>query len=188
MQTYSCTPKAQNHRALIAICILSGCLAFVSLLLILGWGFLLLNQSLFLIFAAALAFLFIKYYVVSYTYTVTLMKSDPVLIITKKQGQRTTTVYHGELSTLKELDEFSTDKSSNPRQLRVDIRYSFLVSIRPSRWQTLYFLLEDGSCVSLKLECDDAFLKVLREALAYLRSNASAAEEEENEADEAFEP
>ncbi len=171
MQTYSCTPKAQNHRALIALCILSFCLLVVSLLLILGLGILLVNQALFLVFSAVIVWIIIKYFVTSYTYTVTLMQNTPSLIVTKNQGRRTTTVYHGELSSLKELYEYGKNGEENPRQLRVESRYSFFVSIRPERWQTLYFLLKDGSCVSLKLECDDDFLEILREALAYLRSN-----------------
>jgi hypothetical protein len=171
MQTYSCTPKAQNYRALIAISILAFCLVVVSLLLIFNLGPLILNQALFLVFAAAVVFLFIKYFVVSYTYTVTLLKNDPVLIVTKKQGRRTTTVYHGELSTLKDIQEHDESSDEKKRQLRVDVRYSFFVSIRPERWQTLYFLLEDGTCVSLKLECDEAFLKIFREALAFVRSH-----------------
>lgn len=182
MQTYSCTPKAQNSRALIALCILSFCLLVISLLLIFGFGILLLNQSLFIVFSAAIVLLIIKYFTTSYTYTITLMKSDPVLIVTKMQGRRTTTVYHGELSSLKQLSEFGKGDEANPRALRVEVRYSFLVSIRPAYWQMLYFLLEDGRCVSLKLECDEAFLKVLREALAYLHSRA------ENVAEDADEP
>ena len=184
MQTYSCTPKAQNSRAWIALSILSFCLLVVSLLLVFGLGLLLLNQSLFLVFSAAIVFLFIKYFVTSYTYTVTLMKNDPTLIVTKTQGRRTTTVYHGELSALKELSEYGKNGESNPRVLHVDSRYSFLVSIRPARWQTLYFLLNDGSCVSLRLECDDAFLKVLREALAFLRSRPAPETVDEDAAEE----
>ena len=187
MQTYSCTPKAQNHRAHIALCILSFCLLVVSALLVFGIGILLLNQSLFLIFSGALAYLIIKYFVTSYTYTVTVMKNDPVLIVTKTQGRRTTTVYHGELSALKDLAEYGTGDSVSPRVLRVDIRYSFFVSMSPSRWQVLYFLLEGGNCVSLKLECDDAFLTVLREALAYLRSRQGADEDDDEESEEVAE-
>lgn len=184
MQTYSCTPKAQNNRALVALCILSFCMLFVSVLLIFGFGIPLLNQTLFVLFSAAVVFLFIKYFVTSYTYTITLMKSNPVLIVTKNQGRRTTTVYHGEISSLKELCEYSKNSEENPRLLQVETRYSFLVSIRPTRWQMLYFLLEDGSCVSLRLECDDAFLKILREALAYLRSRyANVADEAEAQQD-----
>lgn len=184
MQTYSCTPKAQNPRALIALCILFSCLLLVSLLLIFGIGLLLLNQALFLILSAAIVFLFIKYFVTSYTYTITLMKSDPVLIVTKTQGRRTTPVYHGALSSLKEFCEHGESGEENPRILCVENRYSFLVSIRPARWQMLYFLLEDGTCISLKLECDDAFLKVLREAIAYLRTAPSTSVSDEVEAEQ----
>lgn len=175
MQTYSCTPKAQNRRALAFLCIFSLCLLISSLLLVFKLGILLLNQTLFLIFSAALVWIIIKYFVTSYTYTVTLMESAPALIVTKNQGRRTTPVYHGELSSLVDLYEYGKNGEENPRQLCVENRYCFFVSIRPARRQILYFLLKDGSCVSIGLECDDAFLKILREALAYLRSRASEA-------------
>ena len=178
MQTYSCTPKAQNSRALIALSVFLFCLLVVSLLLIFSVGILLLNQSLFLLFSAVIVFLIIKYFGTSYTYTVTLMQKNPVLLVTKNQSRRTTPVYRGELSTLKALYEYGKDAEC-PRPLRVESHYSFLVSIRPAHWQILYFLLEDGSCAALKLECDDAFLTVLREALAYLRGNASDFAEED---------
>lgn len=186
MQTYSCTPKGQNSRALTLLCILSLLLLISSVLLICNVGILLLNQTLFLVFSAALVWLIIKYFVTSYTYSVTLMETNPCLVITKNQGRRTTPVYHGELSNLVELYEYGKNGEENPRQLCVENRYSFFVSIRPERRQTLYFLMKDGSCVSISLECDDAFLRVLRETLAYLRTHTaeteSASEQEGAEA------
>ena len=182
MQTYSCTPKAQNYRAHIATVISAVCLIIVSLLLIVGVGPLLLNQTLFVLFSAAVAYLIIRCFVTSYTYTVTLMRSSPVLIVTKNQGRRSTTVYHQELSALVELYEYGTEGAKNPRVLRVDSRYSFLNSMSPERRQILYFLLKDGLCVSVMLECDEPFLTVLREALLYIRSNpAPAASDDEEE-------
>jgi len=53
---------------------------------------------------------------------------------------------------------------------------NFLVSMSPSVWQTLYFILDDGECVSVTLEVDKSFLTVLREALTYLNLEVEGAE------------
>ena len=60
--------------------------------------------------------------------------------------------------------------------MRVDTRMSFLISMAPATWQTLYFILDDGECVSVTLEVNDAFLAVLHEALSYLHLEVNEGE------------
>ncbi len=175
MQTYSCTPKQQNKRALAALVIFSVLLALSTVLLVLNIGILLVNQAVFLICAAIAVWILIKHYFNAYTYTITLMNSEPTLLITQRQGRRVTTVFHHELASLTEMHE-NVRGENNPRFLQVDARYSYFVSMMPDRWQNLYFHLQDGQCVSVMIECDEAFLTVLREALLYLRHSVPGAD------------
>lgn len=179
MKTYSYTPKQQNRRAAMILAIFAACLAVTTVAIVLQMGIRLVNEILFLIFAAALVFVMIKHFFTSYTYTITLLGGIPVLIVTQKQGGRMTTVYHQELSALSELHEHGRS-AENPRDLRVDIRYRYCVTLSPERWQSLYFILKDGQCVSVSLEADDDFLYVLREALAFMhkRLDGERADEE----------
>ena len=171
MQTYSCTPKQQNKRALSALIVFCVLLALSTVLIIFSIGILLVNQSVFLICAAIAVWILTRHYFNSYTYTITLMNSEPTLLITQRQGRRVTTVFHHEISALTEMHE-NVRGESNPRFLHVDARYSYFVSLMPDRWQNLYFHLQDGQCISVMIECDEAFLKVLREALQYLQYSA----------------
>lgn len=181
MQTYSCTPKQQNKRALAVLTAFSALLAASTVLQCLDIGILLVNQIAFLVSAAISVWISIKYFFTSYTYTITLMNRIPVLLITQKQGRRVTTVYHQELDALADMHDMERGKDG-PRTLQVDLRYSYFVSMAPSRWQNLYFRLQDGQCVLVMIECDDAFLKILHDALLYVRhSSAKQAEAETNE-------
>ena len=172
MQTYSCTPKRQNRRALIVLSIFSALLLLSTVLLCFNIGILIVNQTAFLIGAAIAVWISIKYYFTSYTYTITLMNRAPVLLITQRQGRRVTTVYHQALTALVEMHA-NVRGENNPRSLQVDLRYSYFVSMKPDHWQELYFILEDGQCVLVMLECDDAFLKLLHDAQLYLRHDAA---------------
>ncbi len=172
MQTYSCTPKQQNRRALIVFSVFAALLLAAAVLLCLDIGILIVNQTVFIIGAAFAVWISIKYFFTSYTYTITLMNRAPVLLITQRQGRRVTTVYHQELAALTDVHE-NVSGENNPRNLQVDARYSYFVSMKPARWQNLYFRLEDGQCVSVMLECDEAFLKILHDARLYLQHSAA---------------
>ncbi len=171
MQTYSCTPRQQNRRALAVLLAFSALLALSTVLLCLEIGILVVNQSAFLVGAIVAVWIAIKYYFTSYTYTITLMNKTPVLLITQKQGRRVTTVYHQELTALADMHDMERSDSC-PRTLQVDLRYSYFVSMSPAHWQNLYFRLPDGQCVLVMIECDEAFLKILHDALSYLRHSA----------------
>ena len=103
------------------------------------------------------------------------MNGVPTLIVNQRRGNQTTTVCQRDLSDLSEIREFRRGQDG-PRELRVDVRMNFLVSMTPAVWQTLYFILDDGECVSVTLEVDKAFLAVLREAFSYLNLEVEGAE------------
>ncbi len=185
MQTYSCIPKQQNRRAPMMLAVFSVLLLASAIATVMQWNPVLLYQALFLLFAAAIVFILSRYFFNSYTYTITLMSGEPHLIITQRQGRRITTVYHQRLSLMKEIIECKRGEE-HPRLLTVDFSYSYLISMHPDRWQTLYFLLEDHTCTSIRLECDEEFLTLLREALDYLRKTGCLSPEgEASEAEDA---
>ena len=167
MRTFSYTPKRQNDRPVWWLSILSLGLVVSVLYCVFEWWRPIVGQITFFVFAVADIWLYSRFFFLHYTYTVTLMNGVPTLIVNQRRGNQTTTVCQRELSDLSEIREFRRGVSG-PRELRVDVRMNFLVSMSPASWQTLYFSLDGGECVSVTLEVDDAFLTVLREALSYL--------------------
>ena len=167
MRTFSYTPKRQNDRPVWWLSILSLGLVVSVLYCVFEWWRPIVGQITFFVFAVADIWLYSRFFFLHYTYTVTLMNGVPTLIVNQRRGNQTTTVCQRELSDLSEIREFRRGVSG-PRELRVDVRMNFLVSMSPASWQTLYFILDGGECVSVTLEVDDAFLTVLREALSYL--------------------
>lgn len=167
MQTYSCTPKQQNRRASTILTVLLIAIVICCALIVLKLGILLLNQFLFLAFAAGIVFILSRYFFTTYTYTITLMNGMPSLIITQRQGRRVSTVCNQELSGLTELHNHVRG-ASNPRTLQVDARYSYCISMMPDQWQSLYFIMQDGRCININVECDQPFLNILTDALSFL--------------------
>ena len=167
MRTYSYTPKRQNNRPLWWLIALTVGLLVSVLFCVFEWGRPLLGQISFFLFAVADIWLYSRYFFLHYTYTVTLMNGVPTLIVNQRRGNQTTTVCQRSFSDLSEI-RVSRRGENGQRELRVDSRMCFLVSMAPEIRQTLYFILDDGECVSVTLEVDDAFLNVLREALSYL--------------------
>lgn len=190
MRTFSYTPKRQNDRPIWWLSFLTCGLIASLLYCIFGWGRPIFGQIGFFLFAVADIWLYSRYFFLRYTYTLTLMNGIPTLIVNQRRGNQTTTVCQRDLSDLSEIREFRRGEDG-PRELRVDVRMSFLVSMLPATWQTLYFILDDGECVSVSLEVNDAFLSVLREALAYLHlevADGEVREEESPIADSDVEP
>ena len=175
MRTFSYTPKRQNDRPVWWLSFLTVGLIVSVLYCVFGWWRPLVGQIAFFLFAVADIWLYSRFFFLHYTYTVTLMNGVPTLIVNQRRGNQTTTVCQRELSDLSEIREFRRGENG-PRELRVDVRMNFLVSMSPSVWQTLYFILDDGECVSVTLEVDKSFLTVLREALTYLNLEVEGAE------------
>jgi len=167
MRTFSYTPKRQNDRPVWWLSFLSLGLVASVLYVVFGKWNPIVGQIAFFVFAVADIWFYSRFFFLHYTYTVTLMNGVPTLIVNQRRGNQTTTVCQRELSDLSEIREFRRGENG-PRELRVDVRMNFLVSMSPATWQTLYFILDDGECVSVTLELNDAFLTVLREALSYL--------------------
>ena len=167
MRTFSYTPKRQNDRPVWWLSFLSLGLVASVLYVVFGKWNPIVGQIAFFVFAVADIWFYSRFFFLHSTYTVTLMNGVPTLIVNQRRGNQTTTVCQRELSDLSEIREFRRGENG-PRELRVDVRMNFLVSMSPATWQTLYFILDDGECVSVTLELNDAFLTVLREALSYL--------------------
>ena len=180
MRTFSYTPKRQNDRPIYWLSILTAGLIVSVLYCVFNWGPALFGQIAFFLFAVVDIWVYSRFFFLHYTYTVTLMNGTPTLIVNQRRGNQTTTVCQRELSYLTEIREFKRGVDG-PRELRVDVRMNFVVSMSPKRWQTLYFILDGGECVSVTLEVDDAFLSVLREALAYLHLEVDGVEVHEAE-------
>ena len=181
MRTFSYTPKRQNNRPVWWLSFLTLGLVVSVLFCVFEWGRPIIGQIAFFLFAIADIWLYSRYFFLHYTYTVTLMNGVPTLIVNQRRGNQTTTVCQRSFSDLSEIREFRRGEDG-PRELRVDTRMSFLVSMSPATWQTLYFILDDGECVSVSLEVNDAFLSVLREALSYLHLELNGGEVREEEA------
>ncbi len=175
MRTFSYTPKRQNDRPVWWLSFLTLGLVVSVLYCIFGWWKPIVGQAAFFLFAVVDIWVFSRFFFLHYTYTVTLMNGVPTLIVNQRRGNQTTTVCQRDLSDLSEIREFRRGEDG-PRELRVDVRMNFLVSMAPAVWQTLYFILDDGECVSVTLEVDKAFLTVLREAFSYLNLEVEGAE------------
>lgn len=180
MRTFSYTPKRQNDRPIYWLSFLTIGLAVSVFYCVFELGRPLFGQIAFFLFAVIDIWLYSRFFFLHYTYTVTLMNGVPTLIVNQRRGKQTTTVCQREISDLSEIREFRRG-ADGPRELRVDARMNFLVSMAPEKWQTLYFILDGGECVSVTLEMDDAFLAVLREALAYLHLEVDEGEVREAE-------
>ena len=175
MRTFSYTPKRQNNSPLWWLSFLTLGLVVSVLFCIFDWGKPIFGQIAFFLFAVADIWIYSRYFFLRYTYTVTLMNGVPTLIVNQRRGNQTTTVCQRSFSDLSEIREFKR-RERGPRELRVDTRMSFLISMAPATWQTLYFILDDGECVSVTLEVNDAFLAVLHEALSYLHLEVNEGE------------
>ena len=175
MRTFSYTPKRQNDRPVWWLSFLTLGLVVSVLYCIFGWWKPIVGQAAFFLFAVADIWVFSRFFFLHYTYTVTLMNGVPTLIVNQRRGNQTTTVCQRDLSDLSEIREFRRGENG-PRELRVDTQMKFLVSMSPATWQTLYFILDDGECVSVSLEVNDAFLSVLHEALSYLHLEVNEGE------------
>ena len=175
MRTFSFTPKRQNDRPVWWLSFLTLGLIVSVLYCVFGWWRPIVGQIAFFLFAVADIWLYSRFFFLHYTYTVTLMNGVPTLIVNQRRGNQTTTVCQHDLSELSEIREFRRGEDG-PRELRVDVRMNFLVSMSPAVWQTLYFILDDGECVSVTIEVDKSFLTVLREALTYLHLEVEGAE------------
>ena len=175
MRTFSYTPKRQNNRPLWWLSFLTLGLVVSVLFCVFEWGKPIFGQIAFFLFAVADIWIYSRFFFLHYTYTVTLMNGIPTLIVNQRRGNQTTTVCQRSFSDLSEIREFKRGENG-PRELRVDTRMSFLVSMSPAIWQTLYFILDDGECVSVSLEVNDAFLSVLHEALSYLHLEVNEGE------------
>ena len=167
MQTYSYTPKRQNERPLYWFSFFCAGLIVSVFALVFEWGRPLWGQIGFIVCAVAGIWLYTRFFFTRYTYTVTLLNGTPTLIVTQRRGKQVSTVCQRDLSKLSELSDCKRGEN-NPHELHVDVRSSYLVSMAPRSWQTLYFILDGGECVSVTLEFNERFLSVIKDALSFL--------------------
>ncbi len=181
---YRYSPKPKNKNAL---CFVTGLFALSALFLAFGMGDLLSLRAvwhfLFLISAVSMLFVFLRYHSSSYVYTVTDALGEPMLIVSHVQGRRLSTHCRLSLSRLLRLVEVPDPESAEGRAALADfraerVRYSYLATIGKASTQILYGR-EGGRRFAIRIEGDEAFLSVLREAAA--RAASYATEEEDDD-------
>ncbi len=182
---YRYTPKAQNKNA---IYLTGGLFALAALFLAFGAGNLLslrpLWHFLFISSAVLMLFIFLRYYSSSYLYTLTEEWGEPTLVVSHVQGRRLSTHCRLSLSNLLKLVEVPDPDSEEGRLALGDfraerMRYSYLATIGKAKTQILYGK-EGGRRFAIRIEGDDAFVAVLRDAAA----RASLMVHKEDEDDE----
>ncbi len=181
---YRYSPKPGNKNALYLV---MGLFALCGLFLAFGMGNLLSVRSLwhllFLFSAVSMLFIFLRYQSSSYIYTVTDAYGEPMLIVSHTQGKRISTHCRLLLSRLSALVDVPDPDSEEGRAALADfraerVRYSYLATIGKAKTQILYGR-EGGRRFAIRIEGDEAFLTVLREAAA--RAASYATEEEDDD-------
>jgi hypothetical protein len=156
----------------IVLSVCFGILALCTLLIAAeAWGRL-IWQSLFLVYAMVIVYVFTRYLASSYTYT--LSEQMGVFLVVQKKGRRLTTLCRMDLAALYRVRLY--DPADKAGEGRAD-RYSYCMNPSPEISYLLFF--RDGCrTATVRVEVDTAFLHLLQQVTL-----ANARREEEAEED-----
>lgn len=155
MRDITYTPKQKGKVPLIAVTACTVVLVVCAVMMMLGIGKDLIWQALFLVAAGVLTFFYVRYFSITYTYTISL--EHHTFLVVQQKGRRLTTLCNLDLAGLYLVRPYTIADDDSASQ---ENRYSYCASFRPQESALLFF--DDGERkVSVRVETDEFFMEQL---------------------------